>query len=111
MRPTATNILREPLFVAGGRGAEEPPDEIWALVASGAGSEKWRAGDSTPSQLTTADTGAKSSLSSNGGVSSGSWSATPLSDGNDSPAVSADFQMEMQACRAAHRELSRNEFQ
>jgi len=93
----------------------DPTDDVWAIVApepvpSVGSPEKRRSGDSTPSQLTTADTGAKSSsaMSSNGAVSSGSWSETPLSD--QLPA-SADFQRELQANRMAQRELSRDEFQ
>jgi len=114
-RPTSQQIIGEPLFAPGGRGAMDPTDDVWAIVApepvpSVGSPEKRRSGDSTPSQLTTADTGAKSSsaMSSNGAVSSGSWSETPLSD--QLPA-SADFQRELQANRMAQRELSRDEFQ
>mmetsp|Transcript_1666 Transcript_1666/g.5350 ORF Transcript_1666/g.5350 Transcript_1666/m.5350 type:complete len:446 (+) Transcript_1666:108-1445(+) len=75
LRPTAADLLEEPLFAPGGRGSLEPPAEVWAVLAptpeANSRSPEKRISQPPISQLTTAVT--KDSLSSN----SGNWTMTP----------------------------------
>lgn len=74
-RPSAEELLREPLFAPGGRGSLEPPLEAWALLAplpeASSRSPEKRISQPPMSQLTTAVT--KDTLDSN----SGNWTMTP----------------------------------
>jgi len=80
VRPSAAELLDEPFFSEGGRGAEPPSEEVWAsIMVLGQAEDDLRTPDkrhtqSPMSQLTqsTAATGDSSSLSSKGG-----WTLTP----------------------------------
>lgn len=75
-RPTAGDLLGEPLFAPGGRGSLEPPAEAWAMMApspeASSRSPEKRISQPPMSQLTTAVT--KDSLDSS---NSGNWTMTP----------------------------------
>lgn len=80
-RPSAAELLDEPLFAEGGRGARDPPDEAWLSVIREFAPEP-RESDPPMSQLTTAVTGgchdsysSKGDASSLGGSMSGSLPA------------------------------------
>eukprot|EP00418_Pyrodinium_bahamense_P052353 CAMPEP_0179164670 /NCGR_PEP_ID=MMETSP0796-20121207/80840_1 /TAXON_ID=73915 /ORGANISM="Pyrodinium bahamense, Strain pbaha01" /LENGTH=456 /DNA_ID=CAMNT_0020867169 /DNA_START=46 /DNA_END=1414 /DNA_ORIENTATION=+ len=125
-RPTAAELLQEPLFAPGGRGSLEPPAEAWAALEpmpdGGSRSPEKRISQPPMSQLTTAVT--KDSLSSN----SGNWTMTPrkpwenASRGSDSVdsaspggAVSSSdadpFARELQRAREAEQKVfSKEEF-
>jgi len=75
-RPTAPQVLLEPLFAPGGRGAQEPPEAAWACVEP-RGPDKHRSPDkrlvlTQQSDLSTTPGTSEDSLSSKGG-----WTLTP----------------------------------
>lgn len=80
LRPTASQLLCEPLFMEGGRASQEPGPEVWASLARRAWSpQDKRSGQPPMSQLTTAVTGdafSSKGLSSKGN-DSGQWAMTP----------------------------------
>lgn len=128
-RPTAAQLLAEPLFREGGRAALEPPAEAWAAVApapdGGSQSPEKRPAQPPMSQLTTAVT--KDSLSS----TSGNWTMTPRkpwenqsrgSDSVDSASpggvgssmdtgpTEENFKHELQRAREEQKKYSKEEF-
>eukprot|EP00929_Paragymnodinium_shiwhaense_P003080 TRINITY_DN103489_c0_g1_i1.p1 TRINITY_DN103489_c0_g1~~TRINITY_DN103489_c0_g1_i1.p1 ORF type:complete len:454 (-),score=75.82 TRINITY_DN103489_c0_g1_i1:319-1680(-) len=133
MRPSADDVLREPLF-NGGRGAMDPAEQDWAVVAPRleltGGSPDKGLRETTPSELTTADNCAKSSLSSGGADSSWmtpgmAWVADSLCEDVDPSGQSTgaaslerlgggsaiEFERQLHAAREAERSMSRDEFQ
>lgn len=76
-RPTAQQLLAEPLFAPGGRGAQEPPEAAWACVEPYV-PESHRSPDKRLISRQQSDLSTNPGMSESGDLSSkGGWTLTP----------------------------------
>lgn len=71
-RPTAAQMLAEPLFIDGGRASQMPPDEVWDLVPSDDSAE-----ESVPKHEATKLSQASTTTAGDSGSEHTSWTQTP----------------------------------